>query len=180
MGRELRRKEEKKRKKSKKEIELDTKIQISTVFKILITCIIILFVLYYFLAVFVTKEINISKNNENNSENNNTNTGGVTNQILASSIFHQPEEEYYVYFYNFSDEDESISRIIENHSDWKIYRVDTNSSLNQNYVTNDNSNRNVTGLNDLKVKNPTLIRIENDHVVDYYEDKEEIVQFLSS
>ena len=58
MGRELRRKEAKKNKNkiTKIEKELDTSIHGRTVAKIVIFCVVLLLVLYYVIAVFITKE----------------------------------------------------------------------------------------------------------------------------
>ena len=83
------------------------------------------------------------------------------------------------YFYDFNEEDKNISSAISSKSEMDIYRVDTSSSLNRNYVTEENGNRNVTGLGDLKVKNPTLIKISGDKVVLYLEGTEEIVNYLN-
>lgn len=178
MGRELRRKEAKKNKNRniKTEAELDTNIHGSTVAKVVIFIAILLLVLYYIVAVFITKEIDISWQDDNSTTE--TDTSSVSDKILAKNIFNQAEAKYYVYFYDFSDEDATIASAISNNSDLTIYRVDTNSALNQNYVTEDNSNRNVTSISDLKVKTNTLIEVTNDKVTAYYEGSSEIVSFL--
>lgn len=178
MGRELKRKEAKKNKNRniKTEAELDTSINGGTALKIVVFTILLLLVLYYVVAVFITKEIDISW--ENNNDATETDTSGVSDRILAKNIFNQTEGTYYVYFYDFTDEDMSISAAINNKSDLQIYRVDTSSALNQNYVTEESGNRNVTSVSDLKVKNPTLIEVTNDKVTAYYEGSSEILTFL--
>lgn len=180
MGRELRRREERKNKKliANKEVELDTSIKAVTVFKVIFAIVLILLVLYYVLAVFVTKEIDVSGGK--NSDATDEVSSGVSNKILASAMFHQSEEVYYVYFYDFSDADESITSALNNKSDLKFYRVDTSSSLNGKYVTEEAGNRNVTGVEDLKVKSPTMIQVTNDQVTAYYEGSSEILAFLNS
>lgn len=180
MGREMRRREERKNKKileNKQEV-LDTTVSKITVIKLVGAIVLILLVLYYVLAVFVTKELDVSGGRGNNSSEVNSVSNGVANKILASGIFNQSEESYYVYFYDFNDEDESISSAIGRKSDWKIYRVDTSNSLNSKYVTEDAGNANVTGLDDLKVKNPTLIQVSADKVIAYYEGSTNILNFL--
>ena len=176
MGRELRRKEAKKNKIVKTEEQLDTSIHGSTVAKIVIFCIVLLLVLYYVIAVFITKEIDISWSNDNNTTENDASE--MSDRILAKNIFNQSKDKYYVYFYDFSDTDVSISSAISKNSDLTIYRVDTGSALNQNYVTEESGNRNVTSISDLKVKNPTIIEITNDKVTAYYEGNSEILSFL--
>lgn len=177
MGRELRRKEEKKNKKINKQLDLNTDIKLITVLKVVFATILVLLVLYYILAVFVTKEIDVSGNN--NSTSNEDVNSSISNKILASAIFNQTKESYYVYFYDFNDEDSSIASAISN-SDISIYRVDTSSSLNKKYVTDDTGNREVNSIDNLLVKNPTIIKVENDQVIAYYEGSMEILAFLNS
>lgn len=176
MGRELKRKERKKNKNIKTESEIDTSIKGKTVAKVIIFSTILLVVLYFVIAIFITKEIEISWiNNEETSE---TDTNTITNKILAKNIFDQKEENYYVYFYDFTDEDAGIASAI-NGSKLTVYRVDTNNALNQNYVTEDTSNRNVTSIDNLKVKANTLIEIKADKVTAYHEGSTEILDFLN-
>lgn len=183
MGRELRRKEEKKNKKGKERQEISTETNYSglTFLKIIGAIALILFVLYYFIAVFITKEVDISgkKSDTTSEESTSSSSSNVSNAILAQRTFEQSEEEYYVYYYDFSDEDKTISSILNNKSNITLYRVDTSSALNQNYVTEENGNRNVTGINDLKVKNPTLIKVTGDKVNLYAEGVNEIVNYLN-
>ena len=144
MGRELRRKEEKKNKKGKERQEISTEPNYSglTLLKIIGAIAIILFVLYYFIAVFITKEVDISgkKSDTTSEESKNSSSSNVSNAILAQRTFEQSEEEYYVYYCDFSDEDKTISSILNNKSNITLYRVDTSSALNQNYVTEENGN----------------------------------------
>ena len=181
MGRELRRKEERKNKKlvENKQVELDTTIHGITVLKLVGAIALILFVLYYSVAVFVTKEIDVSNGNDDSSSESASSSGSsISNRILASNIFDQKEESYYVYFDDFTDVDKNVSSAIDRKSDWKIYRVDTSSSLNSKYVTEESGNASVTGLDNLKVKSPTLIQISGDRVVAYYEGRSNILNFL--
>ena len=174
MSREIRRKEAKKNKQIKKVEEIDTSIKGSTLVKLIVGTLLILLVLYYVVAIFVTKEIEISWINDNNTENN---TNSVENRILAKNAFNQSEESYYVYFYDFNDSDETIEGVI-GLADSTVYRVDTSSALNKNYVTEENSNRNATTLDELKVKSNTVIKITTDKIVGYYEGSSEIIDFF--
>lgn len=178
MGRELRRKQERQNKKIVKQEELDTTIHGITILKVVFAVILILLVLYYILAVFVTKEIDVTGKKNDDAANTNT-AEGVTNKILASATFRQSEESYFVYYYDFSDEDESIKSALESRSDLKVYRVDTSSSLNSKYVTDGDTNLNVSTIDDLRVKNPTLLEITNDQVVHAYEGANRILEILN-
>jgi len=140
MGREMKRRQERELKKqhrgghSSNLQEMEDEIQVVTVLKVVFAVVLILFVLYFVIAVFITKEISVS-DSEDSSNVGETNDGsGVEDQILASSTFNQKEEEYYVYYYDFNDEDEAVASAISGVSETKIYRVDTSSSLNQKYV----------------------------------------------
>ncbi len=182
MGRELRRREERKNKSKNvhSQEKLDTSIKGVTVIKVVVVVALILFALYYVVAIFITKEIDISGNKDSEASSSTTDTSSVSNRILASATFSQLEEVYYVYFYDFTDEDEGIASAIGGRSDLKIYRVDTSSSLNANYVTEDASNHEVTDIQNLKVKNPTLLEITNDQVTGYYEGNTNIINYLNS
>ena len=170
MGRELRRKKAKREGKSLEKEQIKEKNQIKNLVKI--TCILVFIVaLIYIISVnFITKEANWFNTKKDN--NTNENTSSVKNSILASSIFKQSEEEYYVYFYDFNEEDTAISNIINSKlSDSKVYKVDTSSALNANYVSEE-SNKSAKTLEDLKVSAPTLIKISGDEIVKYYEKDE--------
>lgn len=177
MGRELKRKQAKKEGKNlKKELynmNMDNDNQIYKFVKMMITLVIIFAVLYIVVGIFVTKEINFSGNKDNEV------TDSVSNKILASSIFNQKEEEYYVYFYDFENMNNTIeSTLTSKLSEAKIYRVDTKDALNQNYVTEGTGNKSAKTLDDLKVVDNTLIKIVNNEIVRYYETEDEIVSGL--
>lgn len=173
MGRELKRKEAKKNKNNNKIQELDTSINLLNLLKITFFIILLLLVIYYVLAVFVTKEIDISNKKDEETESVTDTTSTVTDKILASNIFEQKESSYYVYFYDFSDE-ENLYSLISSNIDDKIYRVDTSSGLNSKYVDSEKGNKNASTLDDLKVINNTLIKVDNDKIIEYYEGESSI------
>lgn len=177
MGRTERRKQERKNKNNKinNEIkEYSGKDTIITTIKIIITIVLILLALYFVVAIFVTKEIDFNtKDNDTTTDTTST----VSDKILAKNTFNQKEETYYVYFYDFNDEDADISSNIYNITD-KVYRVDTSSSLNKNYVKEESGNKTATSIDDLKVINPTLIKVSNDKITEYYETVDSIVSYL--
>ena len=104
-----------------------------------------MFVIYYVLAIFVTKELDIVDKNKKSTitEQTEADTTLVSGKILASSIFDQKEDDYYVYFYDFNEEDELVKGVINTLTDEKIYKVDTSSSLNANYVTEEKGNKKI-------------------------------------
>lgn len=167
MGRELRRKQAKREGKSLKNEEIKVEYNVK---KIVITCVIVLVsigLVYLISALFITKELDWFSKEEVKE-----NTSGVENSILASAIFKQKEDEYYVYFYDFNEDNNMYKNIVSSKlSSKKVYNVDTSSGLNSNYVS-DVSNKKATGLDDLKVVNDTVIKIVGDTIVEYYEKDE--------
>ena len=55
-----------------------------------------------------------------------------------------------------------------------IYIVDISNALNNSFIVEKDSNPNPTGYDDLKIKSPTLLKIENKAVVEYVEGSENI------
>ena len=167
MGRELRRKQAKREGKSLKNEEIKEEYSVK---KIVITCVIVLVsigLVYLISALFITKELDWFSKEEVKE-----NTSSVENSILASAIFKQKEDEYYVYFYDFNEDNNMYKNIVSSKlSSKKVYNVDTSSGLNSNYVS-DVSNKKATGLDDLKVINNTVIKIVGDTIVEYYEKDE--------
>ena len=167
MGRELRRKQAKREGKSLKSEEIKVEYNVK---KIVITCVIVLVsigLVYLISALFITKELDWFSKEEVKD-----NTSGVENSILASAIFKQKEDEYYVYFYDFNEDNNMYKNIVSSKlSSKKVYNVDTSSGLNSNYVS-DVSNKKAIGLDDLKVVNDTVIKIVGDTIVEYYEKDE--------
>lgn len=167
MGRELRRKQAKREGKSLKNEDIKVEYNVK---KIVITCVIVLVsigLVYFISALFITKELDWFSKEEVKE-----NTSGVENSILASAIFKQKEDEYYVYFYDFNEDNNMYKNIVSSKlSSKKVYNVDTSSGLNSNYVS-DVSNKKATGLDDLKVINDTVIKIVGDTIVEYYEKDE--------
>lgn len=175
MGRELKRKQAKKNNKTINKEEESLNLKLSTIITLVVSVLVILVVLYYVIAIFITKEIKVSWINNNE----NTTTKQVENRILAKNTFNQEEDTYYVYFYDFNDSDENIEGAIGGLFDYTIYRVDTSSALNKNYITDTDSNRKATSIEDLKVKSPTFIKVSADKIVSYYEGSSEILDFLN-
>ena len=167
MGRELRRKQAKREGKSLKNEDIKVEYNVK---KTVITCVIVLVsigLVYLISALFITKELDWFSKEEVKE-----NTSSVENSILASAIFKQKEDEYYVYFYDFNEDNNMYKNIVSSKlSSKKVYNVDTSSGLNSNYVS-DVSNKKATGLDDLKVINDTVIKIVGDTIVEYYEKDE--------
>ena len=166
MGRELRRKQSKREGKSLQREIPEEKNQIKSLIIITIVLVVIIGLIYLLSALFVTKELDWFEKDEKETEKLATNT------VLASEIFKQAEEEYYVYFYDYKDEDDEIASTVSNKlSSAKVYKVDTSSALNNKYVSEE-SNKKAKKLEELKVKASTVIKISGEQIVAYYENDE--------
>ncbi len=177
MGRELRRKQAKKDGKSLERVELKEENQIKKYIINIVAIVGIFATIYLISALFITKELDWFSKKESSND-----TNKIANTILAAETFKQSETSYYVYFYDFEeDEKESdITNLVNNDSDLansKVYKVNTKSALNTNYVAN-SGNKNAKTIDDLKVVSHTLIKIEDDRITAYYEGNE-ITNFLS-
>lgn len=166
MGRELRRKQAKKEGKSlQREVPVE-KNQIKGLLVITLILVLIIAAIYLLSALFVTKELDWFDKDEETPETL------VDNTILASEIFKQKEDTYYVYFYDYDEENAEISETVNRVlSTEKVYKVDTGSALNSRYVSED-TNKKAKTLEDLKVKSSTVVKVSGEEIVEYYEDDE--------
>ena len=183
MGRELKRKQIKREGKNIKDIRKEEEVkQLSfeiTTKKTIITLLVVLLaviLLYLFIGLFITKDIKWFSNN-----NKEETTATVENTILAKNTLRQAEEEYYVYFYDFDNENTDIaSSFASKMYAFKMYRVNTNDSFNANFVVEENSNTIVNNIDDLKVITPTLVKVVSGSIVESYETADKIIEFLNS
>lgn len=173
MNREQKRKEARKNKKIGDDFipEKTTKSEVNRLIGIAFIVILIFVILYFVIGIFITKEIKLPRSQKQEQSDVTTST---TN-ILANSTFSQKDESYYVYFYDFKNEDTSIADIIKNKlASSKVYKVDTADVMNKNFIVEIDSNKNAKNINELKVKKNTIIKITNKQVEGYYEGVEDI------
>ena len=134
---------------------------------------------YLIIGIFVTKTIKFGTEEKKEEK---TEVSIDNSTILMGQVFDQKESDYYVLIYNPKD-NSSIIKNWKQHYDLKtdgikMYVVNSNDQLNKKYITKDNSNKNPTGYSDLRVKDPTLIKISNKSVSAYIEGDEQIVEAL--
>ncbi len=175
MGRELRRKEAKRSGKNVKEaIELNKEKPMTA--KGLITILIVLIVLFaltYLLAgIFATKDIKWFSKNTNEEEET---TNNIRNRILASESLKQLEENYYVYYYDSTNEDTEVTSVVDALDD-TVYRVDLHDDFNANFIGEPSGV--VESIDDLKVSDPTVIKVSSEKIVSFTSGKEEIKESL--
>ena len=150
---EMKEKLEKKENYSKKQVINLLKIIIAILLTVLVVC---------FIAKFANGDF---KKDEEESVD-------YTN-IVAGQTFTRSEDEYYVLFYD----DEAILDKIGSVTD-TIYKVDLNSSLNKNIVSEE-GNPKAEDAESLKINGTTIIKIEGGKNVSYIEGYDAVVDYLS-
>lgn len=169
MGRELKRKQAKREGKNVREVQKkdrDKPMKPQTFITIIVALILCFIILYILTGIFITKEIKWFQSKENENTSNT-----IANRILAVDALRQAEEEYYVYFYDPTEEDVTISSKVSELS--KVYRVDLSDDFNSNYVA-DTSSGIVENISDLKVIDPTIIKVVSGAIKEIYSGKIEI------
>ena len=163
---------------SKKRIRKEEKVnryssdseEASRMIKILIGVVVVLAVFYLIFAL-ITGEISFGKKEKAPAEIQNI-------EILAGNTFLRPEGTYYVLMYDFSKTDSiiyaNIYDLYSNNSGAKMYLVDLSKKFNTQYLVEDKSAVKVNNINNLKVVNGTLIKIENGVGVSYSVGEENI------
>jgi hypothetical protein len=143
--------------------------------------VVVIFIAFYILTLSLTE-----KQNSNDTVNNNDTSTPSTiqyDEILAGETFNMNNSEYYVLFYDFSDESIStlyggiINSFKTNHTNDKLYIVDLSKGFTSPYIA-DASNPSVQRIEDLKVKESTVIKISNGQNIAYVEGKDAIKNIL--
>ena len=93
------------------------------------------------------------------------------------------EDSYYVILYDYSKDDANlfatiISQYNKKENATKLYQVNMASPLNQRYVDLENSNLYIDHASKLKVKDASLLKIENGKVTSAVEGKDKIKEAL--
>lgn len=170
MGRELKRKQAKREGKNVKEVQKQNKekpMEPKTFITIIILLLLLFVILYLLTGIFITKDIKWFEKKDNEVSDNKT----ITNKILASDTLRQTEEEYYVYYYDSNKEDSSISALVSGLGG-KVYRVDLGDDFNSNFVGTPSGI--VENISDLKVTDPTVIKVVSEKITQFYSGKTEI------
>lgn len=142
---------------------------------IILICVVLLFGLMYFLTTrILSKEVTKKRKQSEVTEST-----IQYEKILAGESFTMEQEEYYVVYYDSTDTNLSstIATYQADKKDIKLYSVDLNDGMNKKYITD--SDINTSSIENLKVKNSTLIHFKNKEVVDTITDENEIKDYLT-
>lgn len=174
MGRELRRKEAKRNGKNVRDIQKLSKEKPMTMkqFITIIVVLLVFFVILYILTgIFITKDIKWFDKKDNTTDNAST----VSNKILGVDSLRQSEEEYYVYYYDTTNENSKVTNAV-NMLGKMVYKVDLHDAFNANIVGEPSGV--VSDISELKVADPTVIKVANSTITGYYTGVEQIITTL--
>ena len=170
-----------KKEKNINKIEHETTMDSSIKNKIFIVIGILVFLLaFYLLTLYITNKNNPKKDDSDTKEE-------VTfsyDEILLGRSLSMQDDEYLVLFYDKSDEKQSeiydqLYNDYKNKEDHlSIYYVDMSSGLNKKFSTMEESNKNPSDVSEFLINGPTLIRVNNHIVQDYYEGEESIKSII--
>lgn len=144
---------------------------------ILILVVALVFALFYVITLFVTKKD--SGSNSTNEGEKNTEISIQYEKILASNIFSQKSDEYYVLAY-FSDD--KYLDLYKNYLSYyktsvdgavPYYLVDMNDVFNKSFIA-EKSNLSVSNIKDIKFSQTALLRIRDNKIISAYEGNEQI------
>ena len=158
----------------KKYYDLDKSIGGDSMYKstILTVVVVLIFIgLFYLFAVYITNKPEKIKIPEESIS---------YEQITAGSTFNMSDNEYVVLFYS-RENNSDISSRISNYkvkNNINVYYVDLDDAIN-NSVKSTTSNKLATKASELKVINPTLIKIKNGKIVEYIEGQSNVVNYIS-
>ena len=99
-------------------------------------------------------------------------------KIMIGNVFNRDEKNYLVLFDNYKNYkvNSYINNLIKN-SDETVYKVDMSLSENASHIS-DESNKNATSSEELRINDVTLIKISKGKIVKYLTGSEEIESYL--
>ena len=145
---------------------------------IIIVSVFVLFFTFYLLTVYIVNKDSKTTNNKSISESEEKTIS--YDKILLGRSLSMENEEYYVIYYDSSNEeissiyDELVSNYRSKEDGISIYYVDMNDGLNKSHSTTEESNKNPNTVDDLSINGPTLIKVHEGKVINYIEGETEI------
>ena len=140
---------------------------------IILVAVILLVGMYFLTTLILSRDVEEEKITENTIQ---------YDEILAGSSFGQSEDEYYVIYYDSTNEYSTVSSLVSsyqlNGGDIKLYSVDLSNGINKKYITDGDI---VTSdASSLRVKENTLLKFEDGEVSETITDLSEIMDILNS
>ncbi len=144
----------------------------------IISVVLIIFLVVYLLTVYIT-----TNSTEDIEKKKIENTTVQYDEILASTSLSQKDNEYMVLFYNTKEDDNSTYYTLKSDYEAKedaisFYYVDLGSKLNS-FCTSSEDNPYAETIDELKISQPTLIKVEDNKIVDYLIGESQIKNYLN-
>ena len=101
-------------------------------------------------------------------------------KILAGSLFKTGEKEYLVVFYNREDDTDITSALSTYNTkhDVDAFYVDLKDGLNKGVIGNE-LNTEINDPSELKVVNPTVLKIKDKNIIESATGKESVIEYLN-
>ncbi len=146
-----------------------------------IIVVLVLAIVYFITAVFMTGEIGGSTGGEKTESTQSNSASNYENKIIAGRVFNQPEDNYMVILFSENDASDDLKNAISNYDsdskDVKLYKVLLNEAVNK-YVVSSKDNTTPSSSKDLKVKKSALLTVSFGSVTSYLTDEEQIINAL--
>ena len=149
---------------------------------IIIVSVLVLFLAFYLLTVYIVNKDSKTTDNKNIGESEEKTIS--YDKILLGRSLSMENEEYYVIYYDSSNEDissiynELVSNYRSKEGGISIYYVDMNDGLNKSHSTTEESNKNPNTAEELSINGPTLIKVHGGKVMSYMEGESKIREAL--
>lgn len=148
-------------------------IEMGNLFKIVLV-ILIVFGAFYIFTYYLQK----NKQMTNIENKPNTITTIQYDEILIGNLLNQKEDDYYVLIVNESDYNARYKEYLSRFSNkGKFYYSLIDNGLNKKYIV-DSSNLKVDNIQDLKVSQTSLLKINNGKIVEAYDGNSSVMEAL--
>lgn len=167
----------KKNKLKSEKIRTEEQLEIIKFIRILLIVIVFVSIFYFVTRFFVKKDIL-------NKEEKATSVEIAYDKIVFGMLLNRPYDEYYVLSYAADDINSGyysylISNYTQKEDNKYIYYIDTNDSLNKDYIADDNkTNIKATNLKEIKVGKLALFKVNNGKLVKVLDNLDDIKEEL--
>lgn len=161
-----------------KRIESEEQIEIKRFIIILLVLVILVIGIYFFTRIFVTKDL-FAKNDDKDTPITGTINYDTT---LIGGMLNKPEDEYYVLAYKSEEitNDVYYGGLVSNYKKksnaLKVYIADLSNELNKKYY--DKENINTSSLENLKLGDVTLFKVNKGKIIRVFTKEEDITKEL--
>lgn len=147
---------------------------------IAVICVLLFFGAFYLLTLYIT-----NKNSDKTDDNDKEKVVEISyDTIMLGRSLSMSDGEYLVIYYDKSDEEinSTYSSLVSTYKakseHLTIYTVDMSNGFNKKYVTDGESNKSPESVDAMAINGPTVIKVNENKVVEYIEGQEAISSYL--